>query len=602
MQPPPGYGAPPYQVQAPPPRSGGGGAIVGLIVAAIALAFLACIGGALLVFRSRGKAVAVPTTSISWSDLDSPVPVSSDDPMRGDRNAPVTIVVFSDFHCPFCKRHESTLDAVIAHYGKDVRIVWKNEPLAFHTNAKPAAEAARGVFLLGGNDAFWSFHDSAFANQSTLDESHYETWAALVGVDAKAIKRGDAAHTWATKVDDDHLLAKSLSVTGTPASFINGIEVSGAQSFAAMQTTIDSELAKARARLASGTLPGRLYVELSKANYTSAPSTVATGTAPTGPEVIYKVPIGGSPVRGPSAPLVTIVEFGDYQCPFCGRAESTMTTLRKDYPNDVRFVWKNKPLPFHNRALPAAELAQEGRAEKGDTTFWSLHDAMFADQTHLEDADLLALAGKNGVDSGKVSTAILTKKWASTIDADDKLGDSVGAAGTPTFFINGRQIIGAQAYAMFKTVIDEEIIAAKAALARGATQATLYDTMLARGTLGGSTPPTPPSATPTVTIVDTIVGTGPAARNGDILSVHYTGKLADGSKVDSSIDRKTPLEVTLGSGGLIKGFEQGLLGMRAGGHRTLTIPPELGYGTEGSMPKIPPNATLTFDLELLSIR
>jgi len=115
-------------------------------------------------------------------------------------------------------------------------------------------------------------------------------------------------------------------------------------------------------------------------------------------------------------------------------------------------------------------------------------------------------------------------------------------------------------------------------------------------------PAPPPSPAGKLEITDVTVGKGPEVKNGDTISVHYTGKLADGSKVDSSIDRKTPLEVTLGSGGLIKGFEQGLLGMRAGGHRTLTIPPELGYGTEGSMPKIPPNATLTFDLELLSIR
>lgn len=606
MQPPYGYGAPqaPYQYPAPPPRPSGGGAALGLIVAAVALLLLIGVGGTMFVF-TRSKAVSVVATSTSaWSDLDSPVAVSSDDPMRGDRNAPVTIVVFSDFQCPFCQRYESALNDVGAHYGKDVRIIWKNEALPFHTNAKPSAEAARGVFLLGGNAAFWSFHDSAFANQSTLDESHYETWATLAGVDAKAIKRGDTAHTWALKIDDDHLLAKSLGVSGIPASFINGISVIGAQTFTVLQTTIDSELAKARARLASGTLPDRLYVELSKANYTlAAPS--ATGTtapAPTGPEVVYKAPIGSSPVRGPTSPLVTIVEFGDYQCPYCGKAETTMTTMRKDYPNDVRFVWKNKALPFHNRALPAAELALEGRAEKGDATFWSLHDAMFADQSHLEDADLLALALKNGVDEGKVSKAILTKKYQSAIDDDDKLGTAIGASATPTFFINGRQVVGAQPYSAFKTVIDEEITAAKAALARGVTQAALYDTMTARGVLGGAPPTTPIIGSTTVTIVDTIVGTGPAAKNGDKISVHYTGKLADGSKFDSSIDRKTPFDFTLGGGSVIKGWEQGLVGMRVGGHRTLTIPPELAYGAAGAPPKVPPNATLTFDLELLSIR
>jgi protein-disulfide isomerase len=600
MQPPYGYGAPvaPYGYGAPPPRRGNG-LVVGLIIGAIALVFLLVIGGAMFMFRARSKA-AVATTSSVWSDLDSPVPVSSDDPMRGDRFAPVTIVVFSDFQCPFCKRYESTLDDVRAHYGKDVRIVWKNEPLAFHPNAKPTAEAARGVFVLGGNDAFWSFHDSAFANQGTLDESHFETWATLAGVDAKAIKRGDKAHTWETKLDDDHLLAKSLSVSGTPTSFINGILVNGAQPFTTVQTTIDSELAKARARLASGTMPDRLYVELSKANYTSAPAPTSTTLVPSGPEVVYKVPIGSSPTRGPAAALVTIVEFGDFQCPFCGRAESTMTTIRTDYPNDVRFVWKNKPLPFHVHALSAAEFALEARAEKGDATFWSIHDALFADQLHLDDPDLLAVARKWGVDTGKVTTAISTKKYQSTIDDDDKLGTAVGASGTPTFFINGRQIIGAQPYSAFKDVIDQEIKAAKAELARGTSQASLYDTMISRGTMGPSTGTT--GTTATVTTVDTVVGTGAVAKSGDKISVHYTGWLTDGSKFDSSHDHgNKPFEFTLGIGQVIKGWDQGIVGMRVGGKRILTIPPELAYGSRGSPPTIPANSTLKFEVELLSI-
>jgi FKBP-type peptidyl-prolyl cis-trans isomerase len=100
---------------------------------------------------------------------------------------------------------------------------------------------------------------------------------------------------------------------------------------------------------------------------------------------------------------------------------------------------------------------------------------------------------------------------------------------------------------------------------------------------------------------DIKVGTGPEAKTGDHVSVHYTGTLTDGTKFDSSLDRKEPFEFSLGEGQVIKGWDQGVVGMKKGGKRKLTIPSELGYGAHGSPPKIPPDATLVFEIELLGI-
>jgi FKBP-type peptidyl-prolyl cis-trans isomerase len=123
----------------------------------------------------------------------------------------------------------------------------------------------------------------------------------------------------------------------------------------------------------------------------------------------------------------------------------------------------------------------------------------------------------------------------------------------------------------------------------------------------------PPPATPSIKAppspaaqglvkTDAAAGTGPEAKTGDTVSVHYTGTLDDGTKFDSSRDRNEPFEFTLGAGMVIKGWDQGVLGMKKGGKRTLTIPSDLGYGKRGAPPKIPADATLHFDIELIAIK
>lgn len=102
-------------------------------------------------------------------------------------------------------------------------------------------------------------------------------------------------------------------------------------------------------------------------------------------------------------------------------------------------------------------------------------------------------------------------------------------------------------------------------------------------------------------IKDLRVGTGPAAKSGDHVSVHYTGRLANGTKFDSSRDRGQPFSFPLGQGRVIRGWDYGVAGMQVGGQRELTIPPEEGYGSRGAGSAIPPNATLIFDVELLGI-
>ena len=329
----------------------------------------------------------------AWDDSDSPVPISSKDPMWGKRDAPVTIVQYSDFQCPYCSRVEPTMDQVKQTYGPDkVRIVWKNNPLPFHQNAKPAAEAAQGVFALGGNDAFWKWHDTAFKNQGALGPDSYSKWAQEAGVkDLAAYKAGLDSHKWADKVEADLNAGKAAGVQGTPAFFVNGVFINGAQPFDNFKKTIDQELPKAQAKIASGTAKSRVYVEMSKENKKNAPAAKDDdeGKDKEDTTTVFKVAVGGDPQLGSSNALVTIVEFSDFQCPFCSRVEPTLKAVREKYGDKVRLIWKNEPLPFHPAAEPAAEAALEVRAEKGDKGFWDVHDRFFGDVTEVKQSVIM---------------------------------------------------------------------------------------------------------------------------------------------------------------------------------------------------------------------
>lgn len=132
--------------------------------------------------------------------------------------------------------------------------------------------------------------------------------------------------------------------------------------------------------------------------------------------------------------------------------------------------------------------------------------------------------------------------------------------------------------------------------------ANAVDTYGGGGTTAGSASASPPvSHGPHVTIEDIKVGTGAEAKDGSRVKVHYVGKLADGTTFDSSRDRGQPFSFTIGLGEVIHGFDDGVTGMKVGGIRKVTIPPALGYGRRGAPPKIPPDATLTFELELLGV-
>ncbi len=172
------------------------------------------------------------------------------------------------------------------------------------------------------------------------------------------------------------------------------------------------------------------------------------------------------PAKGPDDAAVTIVEFSDFECPFCKRVVPTIDQIVAKYPTQVRFVFRNLPLNnIHPRAQAAAEAAA---CADNQGSFWDYHDLIFANPKALSDADLEGHASQLGLDMQAFRQCVQNRETRPIVDADLATAESLGISGTPSFLINGIPLHGAQSLAAFSEVIDEEI----ARMAAEGSQAT----------------------------------------------------------------------------------------------------------------------------------
>lgn len=439
------------------------------------------------------------------------VPVFEDDPKWGAPLAPVTIVIYSDFQCPYCNRVGPTVDELKATYGPDkLRVVWKHYPLPFHKEAYPAHVAAQTVYALGGDEAFWKFHDLAFDNQKDLAEGRFAGWAEASGVDPAQFRAAYGAKTYAKQVDASKEAAAPVGVRGTPSIYVNGVKPERRDP-ASMKALIDAQLERAGELLRAGVPPGLIYVKLAEESFTtpSPPNERAARKAPADDKDVFKVPVlADDPVRGRAEALITIVEFADFQCPFCARVQATLEGLEAKYPGEIRIVWKNQPLPFHAQAKPAAEVGRYIMDTQGSAAFWKFHDDLFANIMELrEDGKIEELARANGVDWGAVQKVRAAGGPAARVEKSQALAASVGARGTPHFFINGRRVPGAQPSPVFEAVIEQELVKARAQLKAGVPRARIYAEAIANGL---DSVPTPPSRAQREPVQDKKVDPPPA--------------------------------------------------------------------------------------------
>jgi protein-disulfide isomerase len=409
-------------------------------------------------------------------------------PETGGKEPKVEVIEFSDFQCPFCSRVVPTLKQIKETYKDDVRVKFLHNPLSFHKDAKPAAIAAAAAQKQG---KFWEMHDKLFENQRQLQPADLERYAGELGLDVAQFKKDADELALSKFVDRNQAVSFALKATGTPAFFINGKALKGAQPFPGFQALIDEEIKAAtdagkqgdawiqeRTRTNSAELVGFLY-EGKEPPAVPAQNAPDAARQPPVDRSVYKVTVRpNDPMKGNKNALVTLVEFSEFQCPFCSRINPTMKQIADAYGDKVRFVFKHNPLPFHKDAFPASETSLCAH-EQGK--FWEMHDKLFENQRALTAPDLEKYATEVGLDMAKYKKCAESHKFKTQIDEDMELATKVTARGTPNVFVNGRKLTGAKPFEEFKEVIDEELKKAEALVQRGIAPEGVYEEIVKRG-------------------------------------------------------------------------------------------------------------------------
>jgi protein-disulfide isomerase len=384
---------------------------------AIALTFI-CLS-ATPVFPSSTSGTNDRAASIDGSGKNGGTPFQ-----RGASNAPVTIVEFSDFQCPFSGAAQSILSDLLREHPGNIRLVFKNSPLPIHPDAVLAHEAALAA---GEQGKFWEMHDLIFAHQSQLAMTDLVAYAKQLSLKLAVFEDRLASHYYKTFIDNDLAEARRLGVDATPTFFVNdrkivglsGLRAAVAAAFGDPHPTINA---------IDMLQPAKLNIEY-------------------------------APVRGAIDAPVTIVEFSDLQCPYCSQALPIINGILKDHPNQVRLVFKHFPLAFHPDSLLAHQAALAA-GEQGK--FWEMHDLIFTHQNNLKRDELIHMAQSLGLDMKRFVAELDSERSRSKIIADQNEGMHLGVSATPTFYVNGKELIGVGSQSEFTAVINQALRAAGA--------------------------------------------------------------------------------------------------------------------------------------------
>lgn len=389
-------------------------------------------------------------------------------------NKPVTVIAFADFQCPFCARGQATLAQIQDAYPNEVEVIFLHKPLSFHRAARPAA---LGAIAAAQQGRFWQMHDALFARYRNLNTMSIEAAASEAGVDMDRWQADMRSQQAAVRLAHDIAVSNAVGVRGTPNYFVNGLPVRGAQPYARFEKAVTSALATVRKLEAAGHSGRRLRELAWRAGHrTSGPRLLqyaidgarvpaglaATATTPRRraswlDRRVWNVPVNESSdviVGNSQTATVTLVVWTDLQCPFCARLQASIDALRLDWPKRLRVVYRNKPLPFHRDARRAAVAALAAHRQGKYAPFVA---ACFANIRALSAADLERKATQLGLDMPRYRRDVADPAVLAQVTRDMAEAKRLGVRGTPTFFVNGMRVVGAQPLARIRPLVRSQL-------------------------------------------------------------------------------------------------------------------------------------------------
>lgn len=373
-------------------------------------------------------APTAPAPIVNFSDLEGKA-------SQGPANAAITLVEFSDFHCPFCSKATPTIEQLMAAYPGKIRRVWRHYPLPFHQGADRTHMASECAHEQG---KFWEFHNKAFEMQKDLQKPEtVDEIAKQIGLDKKKFDACLSSNKYKDFIQKEIAKGNESGVRGTPSFFLNGRILVGALPLDQFKNMVEGILDPSKAvpfPAAPNMQPQQPRPPVVNANFDD---------------------LKGKPSVGPENAPITLVQFSDFHCPFCQRVEPAIDQLMKNFQGKIRKVWRHYPLPFHQgsaRTHEASECAHE------QNKFWEFHDAVFKNFGNTkDDAALKQVASQAGLDMKKFESCLSSGKYTKFIQDEIAKGSSIGVDGTPATFVNGQLVSGAMPYENFEAIVKEKL-------------------------------------------------------------------------------------------------------------------------------------------------
>ena len=328
--------------------------------------------------------------------------------------APVEVVVYSDFQCPFCKQFAQPIRELQAKgvEGVPTKVTFKNFPLPFHSDAQLAHQAALAA---GEQGKFWEMHDLLFANQSALKREGLLRYAEKLGLDMNRFRKDLDSDRVKRGIEQEKAEGSRLGVNGTPTFFVGGKSYTGARSFEQLTQLVQGEERRKQA-----------LAEISDALLS----------------------------KGPEKAPVLLEFFADLESPVSRSASYVLDELISRYESKIRIQFHNYPLAFHPQAALAHEAAMVA-ARQGH--FWQFANYILDHQESLREQDLIAYAGRLGLDQVKFAEVLQQHRYAARVDADLAEGFKRGVRGSPVIFVNDKRIDGVPSLATLTKYVEEEL-------------------------------------------------------------------------------------------------------------------------------------------------